>query len=114
MRWSSANFAEELVPASQLYPDNYLTQPAASGLLNIQSINDQQLIARFESYKDVAMEFSITNTSGQVVLEEKRFIDLGPHLLSFDLWSFAPGVYFLYAVDGITGESVYTKFVKVR
>lgn len=114
LRWSSANFAEELVPASQLYPDNYLTQPAASGLLNIQSINDQQLIARFESYKDVAMEFSITNTSGQVVLEEKRFIDLGPHLLSFDLWSFAPGVYFLYAVDGITGESVYTKFVKVR
>ena len=52
LRWSSSGFSEEVVPASQLYPADYLSASEVSGITSIESISSRELRLMTEIYKD--------------------------------------------------------------
>ena len=114
LRWSSPGFSEEVVPASQLYPADYLSASEVSGIASIESISSRELRLMTESYKDVILGFSITSSTGQTFPLGSQHIALGKNIISFDISHLVPGIYFLTVIKSETGEQDVLKFVKAR
>jgi glucose/arabinose dehydrogenase len=114
LRWSSDHFPEEVIPSSQLYPEDYLTEKDAIGILSVQTINAETLDVVIESYKDVQLDFSIINASGISIEFPRYWIPVGKNIISFDVSHLSRGLYYLRGLHSKSGEQIITSFVKVK
>ncbi len=113
LRWSGADFNEEIIPSSQLYPSDFLSGAIASGYLSIKTISSESLEIWAETYIDLDVDLAITSTSGHT-FHSNYHIGAGKSLISVDISVLAPGMYFLTGINRSTGVKEVLKFVKVQ
>lgn len=112
LRWSSADFPEEVIPTSQLYPADYLHAPDVSKVLSIQTIVADDLLVMTESYKQVMVDFTIINMAGVVLEHQQLEVPIGKHLLRFPISHLPSGMYYLKGLELEGGAGDVSPFIK--
>ena len=112
LSWSSADFPQEVIPTSQLYPVDYLSAPEVSAILLNQTVTGDDLILTTESYKDMLMDFKISTMAGITLDYPGIWVGIGKNTI--DISMLAPGLYYLQGVERGGSESLEAFFVKVR
>jgi hypothetical protein len=113
-RWSSDDFAEEIVPASQLYPVDYYSSNLSSTILSVKSVTDDQLQIFSKGLKNITMDFTITSVSGYTYTYNDYFVPVGESVITINIGHLIPGAYFMTGIDPLTNEKAVVKFVKVK
>lgn len=113
LRWSSSDFPEEVIPTSQLYPDDYLSSPEVSKVISVETITLDQLRVRTESYKNTIVEYTIVTATGIVLDHLKAFVPIGKSEISLHTAQLPAGVYYLQGLDLEDGGITVTPFVKL-
>lgn len=113
LRWSSPDFPEEVIPTSQLYPEDYLSSPEVSKVISVETITLDQLMVRTESYKNTIVEYTIITTTGIVLDHLKAFVPIGKSEIALHTSQLPAGVYYLQGLDLEGGGITMTPFVKL-
>jgi hypothetical protein len=114
LRWQHASFPQEVIPTTQLYPEDYLTRPDAMGILEVRRINDNTLEILTESYRSGEIRLTITDVTGRYWVLPTEPIYAARNIVSLDLSAFPPGVYYLTATDARTGAKFTYPIVKAE
>ncbi|HZV71564.1 MAG TPA: PQQ-dependent sugar dehydrogenase [Saprospiraceae bacterium] len=114
LRWSSPDFSEEVIPSSQLYPEDYLTKANTSGVIAVRTLSYNELLVLTESYKESKVDFTIVNVIGQPFIFREVEVHVGKNTISIDIHDLPAGIYFLTGVDSLSGRKNAERFVKVN
>ena len=113
LRWSSVDFPEEVIPTSQLYPEDYLSSPDVSKVISVETITLDQLMVRTESYKNTIVEYSIVTVTGTVLDQLKVVVPIGKSEVSLRTRNLPAGLYYLRGLDLEDGGVTMTPFIKL-
>ncbi len=113
LRWSSARFAEEVIPSAQLYPADYFAGQTAPDELVIENLTKNVLVVAMLSQQEVEYQMQIISVNGRVLAERDVPFAIGKNLIDFDVQSLPPGMYYLRCEASSTGAQSTLPFVKV-
>ena len=114
LRWSSADFPEEVIPTSQLYPEGFLPETDESEWITIENITDNQLSLRIESDEEVELNFSVISVNGTTIDFPPTWITFGKNDVSLDISKLPSGFYYLHGVNTANSKKGITPFVKIN
>jgi glucose/arabinose dehydrogenase len=113
-RWSCQDFPEEVVPTSQFYPADFLTDPDSYEVSAWQNITGDQLMLMTNFNREAELRFKITSVLGMDWTVAEQPVSLGDHTLALDISFLPAGWYYLVGMDQKGSVMVKTPFVKVK
>ncbi len=114
LRWASNDFPEEVIPSSQLYPMDYFKDTTKLNQLYIESLAKNELLLSMVSKTQVDFRTEIISVLGIVIDQPDTHFLIGENLISLDIGSLAPGLYYLRLMDQLDGAQITLPFVKAQ
>lgn len=115
LQWSSDDFADEVVPTSQLYPEDFEVLPKDALVVRMTILNQDKIGLQIESDRESVFDYIIVNYIGQEILSDRLEIITGKNEVSIDIRSIPQGLYLIKLRDHKTGLNILhnvTSFVK--